>query len=68
MSHHLLQTEKTCAIVDTVTLPLEIYAELLHRIERLERLILKRRETAIIELGAVEDAFGMERTKEKRSR
>jgi hypothetical protein len=54
--------------MNTVTLPLDAYAELLQRIERLEQIIMKRRETAIMELGAVEDAFGMTRTKEKRLR
>lgn len=53
---------------DIIQLSVSEYTELLHRLERLERIIMKQREAAIMEFSAVEDAFGMARTKEKRVR
>lgn len=51
----------------TITLGVTEYQQLLNRIDRLERLFMKRRELAIIELGSVEDEMGLIRTKEKRN-
>lgn len=53
---------------DIIQLSVSEYNELLQRLERLERIIMKQREAAIMEFSAVEDAFGMVRTKEKRVR
>lgn len=66
--NRLLNNSQTCATIETVALPLAAYTELLQRVERLERIIMKQREAAIMEFSAVEDAFGMARTKEKRVR
>ncbi len=69
METKLLQNTKECATLnETINLPLLAYVELTRRIERLERLLLKQRETALIEMSAIEDEFGMMRTKEKRTR
>jgi len=50
------------------TISIAAFNELIQRVERLEKLLLKRREMAIIELGAIEDGFDLVRTKEKRIR
>ncbi len=46
------------------------YSALMERMERVEAILVnymvKHRELAIIEMGYVEDALGLERTKEKR--
>lgn len=69
MESNLLQNAKKCAIVnETINLPLSTYVELTRRVERLERLLMKQREMALIEMSAIEDEFGMIRTKEKRTR
>lgn len=68
MTTGVLNNSLTCATIEQITVPLAQYTELLHRVERLERIILKQREAAIMEFSAVEDAFGIARTKEKRVR
>lgn len=47
-SDTLLKNAQTCAKLNTVTLPLTAYTELLQRVERLEKIILKQREIAIV--------------------
>lgn len=58
-----LNNSQTCATMNEAT---AAYAELLQRIERLEKIIMKQRETALMEIGIVENAFGIERTKTPR--
>jgi len=62
----LLNPDKNCA---TITVSLQDFYALIHRIEKLERFIVEdRREALRKELGFLEDAYQLKRTYEKRTR
>lgn len=62
----VLNTDKNCA---TITVSLQDFYALLHRIEKLEQhIITDRREVLRKELATLEDGFQLTRTYEKRVR
>lgn len=62
----LLNSDKSCA---TITINVSDFYALIHRIEKLEQLIVgNRREVLRKELAELEDAYQLKRTNEKRVR
>lgn len=62
----VLNPDKNCA---TITINVSDFYALLHRIERLEQFVITdRREAMRKELAALEDAYQLQRTYEKRVR
>lgn len=65
MTTGVLNNSETC---DRIVVSATDWIILLERVKRLEDVILKRRELAVIEFSSIEDAYQISRTKEKRVR
>lgn len=62
-----MQTKPLQVSENHVTIDAGLLRQILHRLDQLEEFIIKRRELAIIEMGHIETAYKMPKTREKRN-